>query len=437
MPGRDGLEVLAELAAAAGRPAGDRRHRTGRLGRGDRGDASRSLRLLEQAIRPRRGSADPETGLEATGPGHRGQGPASADEAGRRRNSGRIRRRARADRPECRDARGLQGDRAGGRDRCPRLDRRRERNRQGAGRRCAPSPLIARRRPVRSVSIAERCPRAWSKASCSATRHGAFTGADRQKPGRFERAAGGTIFLDEVGELPLSAQAKILRVLQQREFERVGGTETLRTDARVISATHRDLFRRSPPVGSARTCSTASTSRGSSSRRSATAPRISAPWPSTSSDGSSGGTAGASCHSPPRRCNRFGSDPGRETSANWRTPWRVRRSPRGAGRSCPNISMPTSRHELTAPRPEVPGRVVAATCLAGRCRTARDRARPCWPAAAIAPGPPNASASAAASSSTRFASTTLVPERSGRKSVYQDAPSLGPGVESRMRSAIS
>ena len=72
---------------------------------------------------------------------------------------------------------------------------------------------------------------------------GAFTGADRQKPGRFERAGEGTIFLDEVAELPQSAQAKILRVIQQREFERVGGTETLRASARVLSATHRDLAR--------------------------------------------------------------------------------------------------------------------------------------------------------------------------------------------------
>jgi two-component system response regulator AtoC len=72
---------------------------------------------------------------------------------------------------------------------------------------------------------------------------GAFTGAERMRAGRFERAAGGTIFLDEVGELPASAQAKLLRVLQQREFERVGGTEVLKTDARVVSATHRDLPR--------------------------------------------------------------------------------------------------------------------------------------------------------------------------------------------------
>ena len=70
---------------------------------------------------------------------------------------------------------------------------------------------------------------------------GAFTGADRQKIGRFERASTGTILLDEVGELPTQAQAKLLRVLQQKEFERVGGTKVIATDARVISATHRDL----------------------------------------------------------------------------------------------------------------------------------------------------------------------------------------------------
>jgi transcriptional regulator with GAF, ATPase, and Fis domain len=70
---------------------------------------------------------------------------------------------------------------------------------------------------------------------------GAFTGADRQKPGRFELAAGGSLFLDEVAEMTPPVQAKLLRVLQEREFQRVGGTVTLRTDARVIAATNRDL----------------------------------------------------------------------------------------------------------------------------------------------------------------------------------------------------
>jgi DNA-binding NtrC family response regulator len=70
---------------------------------------------------------------------------------------------------------------------------------------------------------------------------GSFTGALARKLGRFELADGGTLFLDEVGDLTLEIQVKLLRVLQEREFERVGGTETLRVDVRVLSATNRDL----------------------------------------------------------------------------------------------------------------------------------------------------------------------------------------------------
>ena len=70
---------------------------------------------------------------------------------------------------------------------------------------------------------------------------GAFTGADRQKPGRFELAAHGTLFLDEIGELSPAVQVKLLRVLQEREFQRLGGTSTLKADVRLIAATNRDL----------------------------------------------------------------------------------------------------------------------------------------------------------------------------------------------------
>jgi formate hydrogenlyase transcriptional activator len=70
---------------------------------------------------------------------------------------------------------------------------------------------------------------------------GAFTGAVAQRVGRFEQAHGGTIFLDEIGEVPLELQPKLLRVLQEREFERLGSTRTVQTDARLVVATNRDL----------------------------------------------------------------------------------------------------------------------------------------------------------------------------------------------------
>jgi two-component system nitrogen regulation response regulator GlnG len=70
---------------------------------------------------------------------------------------------------------------------------------------------------------------------------GAFTDTDRRRIGKFEQCSSGTIFLDEIGDMPLATQAKILRLLQEQAFERVGGNETVRTDVRLIAATHRDL----------------------------------------------------------------------------------------------------------------------------------------------------------------------------------------------------
>jgi sigma-54 specific flagellar transcriptional regulator A len=70
---------------------------------------------------------------------------------------------------------------------------------------------------------------------------GAFTGAISSRAGRFELADGGTLFLDEIGDMPLNMQVKLLRVLQERSFERVGGVKTIQTDVRILAATHKDL----------------------------------------------------------------------------------------------------------------------------------------------------------------------------------------------------
>jgi len=96
---------------------------------------------------------------------------------------------------------------------------------------------------------------------------GAFTGALQRRLGRFESADGGTIFLDEIGELPPEAQIALLRVLQEREFERVGGNQPILVDVRVLAATNKDLTAALRDGGFRAICSTGSMSFPFKSRR--------------------------------------------------------------------------------------------------------------------------------------------------------------------------
>ena len=181
---------------------------------------------------------------------------------------------------------------------------------------------------------------------------GAFTGAIRRRIGRFEHADGGTIFLDEIGEMTMPVQLKLLRVLQEREVERVGGNETIKVDVRVIAATHKDLFRairersfredlfyrlnvvpiKLPPSGNGWTMCRS--------------------WPPISSKILRPEQKGRSCPFRPRRSRRLSATPSPATCANWRT---SSNAPSSWKRATPSAAS-TSALPAPAPGPASPSR---------------------------------------------------------------------------------
>jgi formate hydrogenlyase transcriptional activator len=114
----------------------------------------------------------------------------------------------------------------------------------GTGKELVARAIHKRSRRASRAFVAVNCgaiPRELTASELFGHEQGAFTGAIQRRAGRFEQAAGGTIFLDEVGDVSPDTQVALLRVLQEREFERVGGREPIRVDVRVIAATNRDL----------------------------------------------------------------------------------------------------------------------------------------------------------------------------------------------------
>ncbi len=151
-----------------------------------------------------------------------------------------------------------------------RAHHRRERRRQGAGRPRHPPPRRAAAAGPSSPSTAAPSPRTLLESELFGYKKGAFTDATTDRTGLFEQANHGTLLLDEIGELPLSLQVKLLRVLQEETIRRLGDNKDIKIDVRILAATHRDLQRRDQgrplPRGP---LSTASTSSPSPSPRSA------------------------------------------------------------------------------------------------------------------------------------------------------------------------
>ena len=225
------MELLQQAGRRPPRRAGDHDHRA-RLGRerGRGGQAGR-VRLRREAVRP---GADPAGGRQ----GAEDPRAVAARPAARRRPGPRGRFRLVGDSPAIRQIYAIiekvadtpstvliTGESGTGKELIARALHENSSRHDG--------PFIK----INCAAI----PKTLMESELFGYEKGAFTGAVGAKPGRFELADGGTLFLDEIGEIPVEMQVKLLRVLQESEFERVGGIKTIKVDVRLVAATNRDL----------------------------------------------------------------------------------------------------------------------------------------------------------------------------------------------------
>ncbi len=217
--------------------------------RRSRGDPSHLLRAPRalRALRPRSGDGAPRRGRarrERLGgqPPHDAplQQPHGGDGPRQRVEPGRSPGRAPHGRARSGDPRAPQRCPEGRPERRDRADPRRERHRQRARRRGDPRGQRSPRRPAGQGQL-RRAGGDAAPVGALRPRKGSFTGASARKRGRFEMAEGGTLFLDEIGDISPATQVALLRVLQEKTFERVGGVTPIHANVRIICATHRDL----------------------------------------------------------------------------------------------------------------------------------------------------------------------------------------------------